>query len=140
MSAATARQLLTEGGYTCVFCKDGTVHTSTERGVKPLVAFYRANTPLKGFAAADKVVGKGAAFLYVLLGVTALHANVISHAAHDLLVRHGIALTYDTLVPVIVNRAGNGTCPFEKAVLAVEDADEAYRVICAKLDELGIKV
>ena len=56
MSAATARQLLTEGGYTCVFCKDGTVHTSTERGVKPLVAFYRANTPLKGFAQVPEIL------------------------------------------------------------------------------------
>ena len=65
-----AIDILNSGQYTCVLCKDNEIHISTERGVKPLLEWLESGIALKGFSAADKVVGKAAAFLYVLLGVT----------------------------------------------------------------------
>ena len=73
-----AKTLLAEGGYTCVICGGDKVYTSHERGVKPLLELLEQGAELKGFSAADRVVGKAAAFLYVLLGVSAVYAGVIS--------------------------------------------------------------
>lgn len=44
-------------------CKGSTIYISTERGVKPLIDRIDDGTDLQGFSAADKVVGKAAAFL-----------------------------------------------------------------------------
>ena len=51
-----AKSLLQSGGYTCVLCKDDTIHTSSHRGIRPLLELLE--TDVAGFYAADKVVGR----------------------------------------------------------------------------------
>ena len=135
-----ARQILTAGGYTCVLRKGGTVYTATERGVKPLVRWLTEGMDARGFTAADKVVGRATAYLYVLLGVKEVWAAVMSEAAAEVLNRHSIASSQDKLVPNIINRAGTGICPFEEAVLEIRDPREAYTAIRAKMREMNITV
>lgn len=132
----TARELLAQGGYTVVLCRDDVTYTDTRRGVAPLLALLDSATDVVGFAAADKVVGKAAAFLYLRLGVASVHATVISAPAYDLLTAHGVPVTYDTLVPAIRNRAGDGYCPMETATLPLTDAMEAECAIRQTLAEL----
>ena len=62
-----AKKLLEKNGYTCVLIKDEKEIFSFERGVKPLLNFIDKGEDFYGFFVADKVVGKAAAFLYVLL-------------------------------------------------------------------------
>ena len=131
-----AKALLSEGGYTVVLCRGEITHTDTRRGVAPLLALLDADTDVTDFAAADKVVGKAAAFLYLRLGVAAVHAGVISAPARDLLTAHGVAATYDTLVPAIRNRAGDGYCPMETVTLPLTDPVEAEAAIRARLAEI----
>lgn len=133
----TAKQHLGDGAYTCVLCCGEKTYHSELRGVRPLVEWLENGTDLKGFSAADKVVGKATAFLYILLGVTAVYARVISRSALQLLQQHGISAEYDTLAENIINRKGDGICPFEMAVLEVDDPYEAFRVICHKRQELS---
>ena len=106
-----ARQCLQSGDYTCVLCKGKTVHTSTERGVKPLLRWIASGEDFSGFSAADKVVGKGAAFLYVRLGVKAVYATVISKSAWQVLQTHEIPVECGQIVENIINRKGDGICP-----------------------------
>ena len=103
-----AKAVLAEGDYTVALCRGDVTYTDTRRGVAPLLALLDAGTDVTAFAAADKVVGKAAAFLYLRLGVAAVHAGVMSAPAHDLLAAHGVAVTCDTLVQAIRNRAGDG--------------------------------
>jgi len=131
-----ARTLLTEGGYTVVLCRGDVTYTDTRRGVAPLLGLLDAGTDVTAFAAADKVVGKAAAFLYLRLGVGAVHAGVISAPARDLLTAYGISVTYDALVPAIRNRAGDGYCPMETVCLPLSDPAEAETAIRARLAEL----
>ena len=114
-----AKTALDQGGYTCVLCRGEQVLTSSQRGVRPLAAWYAAKEDFSGFSAADKVVGKATAFLYVLLKV--------SHV-------------YDTLTEHIINRQGTGVCPFEAAVLETVDPTTAYALIREKMTELGIEI
>ena len=120
---------LIDGGYTCVLCQGDAVYTSQERGVAPLLAFLESGTSFVGFSAADKVVGRATAFLYVLLGVTHLHAHVLSGGAKEVLDQHHIFSTFDTLVPHIINRQGDGVCPFEAAVQNTSDPSAALTLI-----------
>ncbi len=132
------KELLINSNDTCVLCKGERVYRSDLRGVKPLVMWLESGEDFKGFSAADKVVGKGAAFLYVLLQVEKLYANVISESALCVLRKHNIEVQYSTLVENIINRRGDGICPFEEAVLDIDDKDEAFSAIKAKMTELNI--
>lgn len=133
-----AKELLLSGDYTCVVCKNNSIYTSKLRGVKPLFNWYTDKMDFSGFSAADKVVGKGAAFLYVMLNVKNIYAGVISSSALEVLQKHHIDVEYKMSVDNIINRKGNGICPFEAAVLNIEDKDEAYEAIWKKVQELGV--
>ena len=131
-----ALSLLNEGGYTCVVCRGDTIHTATERGVKPLLNWLDSGLALAGFCAADKVVGRATAFLYCLLGVTEVYANVMSRPAAEVLRAHGIAAEAGTLVDGIINRKGTGPCPFEAAVMEITDKSAALTAIRQKLAQM----
>ncbi len=127
-----ARELLAAGDYTCVVCQNGTAHTTHDRGVKPLLTWLDQGLDLKDFSAADRVVGRATAFLYVLLGVRAVSARVMSQPAVQVLQAHGIEAWPETLVPGIINRQGSGPCPFEEAVLTIHDPAQALDAIRAR--------
>ena len=124
-----ALDLLNSGDYTCVACKEEVVYTTTQRGVAPLLNWLDSKTDLKDFSAADRVVGRGAAFLYCLLGVKEVYALVMSRPAAEVLQSHGILADAGTFVEGIVNRTGTGPCPFEAAVMDIQDTQEALNAI-----------
>ena len=131
-----ARCILESTDCTCVFCKDDTVLTDRRRGVRPLLDLLEQEMNVVGFSAADKVVGKAAAYLYCLLGVSELYAGVISQPALSVLEAHGIVISYSKLVPSIQNRTQNGPCPMEHAVWEISDPKEALTAIYAALEQL----
>ena len=133
-----AKCLLETGSYTCVLCKGSITHTATERGVKPLVRWLTENLDAKDFSAADRVVGRATAFLYLLLGAKEVYAHVMSRAAAEVLAQGGIAHSCTTLVDNIINRQGTGICPFEEAVLQITDPQEALRAIREKMAKMNI--
>ena len=124
-----ALDLLNSGNYTCVACKEEVVYTTTQRGVTPLLNWLDSKTDLKDFSAADRVVGRGAAFLYCLLGVKEVYALVMSRPAAEVLQSHGILADAGTFVEGIINRAGTGPCPFEAAVMDIQNTQEALNAI-----------
>lgn len=133
-----ARTLLDEQQLTCAFVKGDWVYTSTGRGVKPLLNCLDQPQKRSRFAAADKVVGKAAAFLYVLLEAREVYAGVISKPALTVLEEAGIEVTYDCLVDAIRNRAGNGGCPMEMAVWNICDPQEALKAVLTKVKDVKI--
>ena len=134
-----AKTKLEQENYTCVLTDGERFFTSRERGVKPIVEFIASKSLPKGLFAADKVVGKATAYLYILLEIKSLYAKVISKPALKALGENGIEVKYESLVDNIINRKGDGICPFEMAVLKINDANEAYTAILDKMTELNIK-
>ena len=132
------KQRLAEGEFTCVLKKDEKVYESKQRGVKPLVELLASNADFTSCDAADRVVGKATAFLYVLIGARAVYARVISKSALVVLSERGITVEYESLAEYIVNRKGDGRCPFEELVLNENDEKIAYQKIKTKLSELGL--
>ncbi len=134
-----AKISLKAGGYTCVLVRDGNECVSTERGVKPLVCWVKSGADFYGYCAADKVVGRATAFLYAIMGVRAVYADVISRSALEVLQKYRIEVEYALLVEHIINRAGDGICPFERTVLAIDDKAAAYQAILHEMAQLNIK-
>lgn len=136
-SLESIKRLLGEEGYTCVLSDGETVLTSRERGVKPLVQLIESGTDLRGFFAADKIVGKAAALLYAHMGVAEIYAEVAGEGAAEVCRRFGIKLTYGELTPKIINRRGDGICPMERTVAEIDEPREALAAIKETLKRLS---
>lgn len=126
-------------GHSLALCKDGGIITSDKRGVAPMVGFIRDGRDLRGYSAADKVVGKAAATLFIKAGITALHAVTLSKSAETLLKSHGVETSCDNLTEYIINRDKTGLCPMEQTVLGTDDIEEGTKLIIQKLDEMMSK-
>ena len=108
----------------------GEIRVFRRRGVIDLFELSEtAPAFLRGASVADKVVGRGAALLFVRGGVARLYARVISGGALSVLRRGGIEVEYATEVPNIINRAGTGICPVEQLTASTDSPDEAYLLI-----------
>lgn len=138
MDLITAKNLLETGSYTCVLCRDNTIYTATERGVKPLVRWLTEELEATDFSAADRVVGRATAYLYRLLGVKEVYAQVMSRAAAEVLEAGRICHSCEKLVDNIINRQGTGICPFEAAVLHIQDSQTALTAIREKMAQMNI--
>jgi len=132
-----AVDLLQAEGYTCVLVKEGQVYTATQRGVKPLMQWLDSGMDFSGFCAADKVVGKAAAYLYVLMGIRALYAGVISAPAVEVLRSSGIEACWQEQVDAIRNRTNTGFCPMEQAVIGAKTPQQAKEQIAQTLIRLA---
>lgn len=101
-------------GCSCVILNRGEMTICRERGVADLYRILHANPALlRGAFVADKVIGKGAAALMIVGGVSRVYADVISLPALALFETTGIPVEYAELVPGIINRSGTGPCPVE---------------------------
>ena len=136
MDIENAKKILSQGTHTCVLCRGEDTVCSNARGVKPLLDLWDTGTDCSGYSAADKVVGRATAFLYCLLGVKSLHAQVLSKPALQVLENARIAITWDTLVEGIRNRENTGPCPMEYATRDVQTPQQALEAIRQTLQAL----
>ena len=130
-----AKKTLQVEGLSLTIVKENEVlFKSRESGVKSLVeAVGRCGSSLEGAAAADRVVGKAAAFICVHAKLSNVYAHVMSRLGEAVLKRHSIPSHHNTLVPNILNRLGTDMCPFEKIVLEIDSPEEAFQMISHRL-------
>ncbi|MGL4410988.1 MAG: DUF1893 domain-containing protein [Bacteroidales bacterium] len=134
-------EMLRVGNHSCVIESGDEVRSFMRRGVIDIYELL-VNEPsfLKGARIADKVVGKAAASLMILGGVTHLHTEVISEMALELLQSNGVVVSYSKVVPYIINREGNDWCPLEKASFEINSADEIFPIIDSFLKRVMYKI
>lgn len=131
-----AKKILEKGGHSCVFVSENETFISDERGVKPLLGLLSDKKDMSAFCAADKIVGRAAAFLYVLLGIKEVYAEVLSKKARPVFEKYGISVFAGTETEEIINRGKTGICPMEKAVENEENPEEARRKTEKTLENL----
>ena len=135
-AVASALQLLRDGQAACVVLRDGEiVRAETGRGVAPMIRLYEDGA-LQGAYVVDKIVGKAAAMLMTLGGISGCYALTVSRAALDWFVGHGIPVEYEVCAEYIVNRTGDGMCPMEQTVKELTDATEALAALKQKIADL----
>lgn len=120
-------------GHTLCLCKDGEKLYSDERGIKPIMGFIERGFDLSGYSAADIVVGKAAAMLFVKCKIKAVYAKTLSLHGEKVLKEYGIEYGFSNLTEKIINRTGDDICPMEKTVLLLSDPEEAYIALKNKI-------
>ena len=128
-----AKEEYNKGQYTLVICKDADIVTSDITGIKPLINLIEEKKEYKGYSAADKIVGRAAAFLYTLLEVKNIYGEIMSKGATEILKNAKINFEYKTLTDFIENRKKDGMCPMDEAVKNINDPKEAYKAIKEKI-------
>lgn len=122
---------------TCIILKDATIiYTSTKRGVAPLIDFYEQNGIQEHLIVIDRIVGKAAALLAVLIGAKTISTPIISRDAYQFLLQYDIDVQYIQIVDYIINRDHTGRCPIESSVLTINNPEEGYTKIKHTLQTL----
>jgi len=80
-----------------------------------LIYIEEFEPPPEGTTVFDRVIGNAAALLMKKASCREAYSTVGSEIAAESLERMGIPHYFQTTVPFIINRAGEGMCPFEKA-------------------------
>jgi len=134
-------QRLRREGLNLIVLREGrTLFTSSEEGMRPL---YEAINNLglfvlEGSVIVDKIVGKAAALILSYFKAKEVHCATLSVRGREVLDRYGIKHYSEGLTEEIMNKLGTGICPFEKAVLDVDDPEEGYERVYARLKSLGL--
>ncbi|HPX32173.1 MAG TPA: DUF1893 domain-containing protein [Erysipelotrichaceae bacterium] len=128
-----AKKLLIDD-ITLVLVKGDQVITSEKRGISFLLSLACENK-YQGYSAADKIVGKAAAFLYVIMQVENVYGETITKRAVEILRQANINVEYKILTENIINRTNTGLCPMELIVLNIEDKEEAFMALKKKINE-----
>ncbi len=131
------KNLLLAQEHSCVFGNEETYFYSDLKGIRPLMQFIQEDK--KGYYVADKIVGKAAAYLFILLEVKAVYADTISVAGLKVLEENNIPVYYRQLVEYIINRTGDDMCPMEKTVKDIDDPKAAHRALAEKIKEMQVK-
>lgn len=126
-------------GHTVCLCKGGKCLYSQTRGIAPMMNFIAEGVDLTGYSAADLVVGKAVALLFVKCGVKSVYGKTLSKSAQRVFELYGIAYEYGTLADGIINRDGTDICPMEKSVLCTDDAEEGYKILLNKIQQMRSK-
>ena len=123
-------------GHSICLCKNGSWFTDDGRGISPMMRLIAQGRDLSGYAAADTIVGKAAAMLFAKAGIREVYGEVMSKAGYDCLQQHLIPCSYGTLTERIINRNGDGICPMELTVAAIDDCEEAYLALKERLSKM----
>lgn len=118
-----AKQTLLREAMTLVAAKNGKVlFRSKSHGVNDLLTMIDdLGRITEGASLADSVVGRAAALLCVYCGIVAVYGAKMSEGAESILRARGVRCEFGTLVPKILNRAKDDICPFDRAVLGIDD-------------------
>ena len=132
------RRMIAEGKAECVVIRGGRMFSERGRGVSPLLELHdhREAGFLRGATVVDKVIGRAAAMIAVAGGATRVHGEVMSEDGKALLESRGIAVTYGTLVPRILNADKSDLCPLEKSVEGIDDPEQALTALRKRIEEL----
>ena len=123
-------------GHSLCLVKDGNILFSDKKGIAPMMDFIADNTPLRGYSAADLIVGKAAAMLFAKCQIKEVFAKTLSEEGKKMLEKHNIAFEYETLTSRIINRAGTDICPMEKTVAGIDSIEDGYLALKEKLQEM----
>ncbi len=121
-----------------VYLGGHSLFSSTDAGIKPMYLAYTQGFDFSNASGADKVVGLGAAAFWAAMHIGCLHAVIISQPALDYLIENGTDVTYNTLVPKIKNREGNGFCPIETLAMASASFEDFLKGTQAFLEGLNL--
>jgi hypothetical protein len=122
------------GNSLMVYNDEELIFESALGGIRPhLKAIDELGSLLEGTLMVDKILGRAAAFLVIYSKAAEAITNVVSSPGKQVLDAHNLKFSYREEVEHIKMKNGVIYCPFEGMVQGIDDPDEAYRAIVAKM-------
>jgi len=134
-----AKEVLHKKNLTLAIVKESKVlFESRAHGVSAFLdALEKFGFKMKAASVADKVVGKAIALLCIHAGIQAVYALNLSLKAKQVLERNAVHLEWEIIVDKILNASRTDICPFEKAVIKIDNPKEAYKKLKALSEKLS---
>ncbi len=112
---------------------------SQGKGIQPLLTALEQKEVFRRSSLdwGDKLVGRAAAFLLVLLCPRSVFAATASSGALDILKHAGIPCSCDALIPIVLTPDRTKLCPMEEAVRNLEDPLPALVALQKKVAEMN---
>jgi len=134
-----AISMIRSGKATCVTVKKNKITSAASpQGIAHLIDLYDKGI-LQGTFVADTIVGKAAAMIFTLAGVSGCYGQTMSVNGEKWLTDNNIPHTYDNKTEIIQNRKGDGMCPMEATVLNIDNPEEGLALLRATVKELRSK-
>ncbi len=108
-----------------IMSQGGVIFRSQRKGIAPLICYIEQAPLTEEVIAFDKVTGNAAALLLKKANGRAVFSSTGSQLAAETLRGFGIEAHFAHIVPYIINRSGNGMCPFERLSLG-KSPEEFY--------------
>ncbi len=126
-----AKQIFEKDGAAFVLVLAGRVLAQgTRDGIGELLAAVETlGAQAHGASLADKIVGKAVAMVAASANLRAVYSPLASDTAQRVLARRQIELTADRVVPLILNKRGDGPCPMERLTLPFEEPLDAVKAL-----------
>ncbi len=122
-----AKSLLEKERASLVLIREGQEpHIDFRSGLIPLWEAYRDGN-WSGGVLADRVIGRGAAFLAVDMELISIYSPLMSRGAVEIFKKWGIEFKYELQVERIRDRSGKGLCPMEALLEGIEESHTAIQ-------------
>jgi len=122
-----AKNLLEKERASLVLIREGQEpHIDFRSGLIPLWEAYRDGN-WSGGVLADRVIGRGAAFLAVDMELISIYSPLMSRGAVEIFKKWGIEFKYELQVERIRDRSGKGLCPMEALLEGIEESHTAIQ-------------
>ena len=134
MNADKCRQVMHRENLTIVIADDdGILLRSRKKGILPMLDLLELmeTTGCRPKYQSDRILGKAASIISLHCGIREVYSDVVSQSALDIAERNGIAISYETAVPMILNPARTQEGPFEVMLhdVSENDFDQAMAII-----------
>ena len=125
----TAKEEFSKDDYSFVIAGEGKIITNKEKGLKSVIDLIESGKDFSEYSLCDKITGRAAAFLYVLLGIEAVHAKKMAKLAVQILDRAEIEYSYDEMIETVLDAQMKEIDPVELSVLRSGSAIQAIEDI-----------
>ncbi len=123
------------GNSLMIYKEDELIFESDLGGIRPhLKAIDELGSELEDSLMVDKILGRAAAFLVIYAKAAEAQTLLVSSPGKQVLEANGIKFYAREEVPHIKMENGVIYCPFESMVQGINDPDEAYKAIVAKME------
>ncbi len=130
--------LIRRGEASAVAARNGVICArESGHGVQPLLGLLDGGK-LRGALVVDKVIGRAAAAICIVGGVRQVHGLLMGEEAKRFLAAHGVPATADRIVPKILNRDLDASCPLEARVADETDPQKMVEALRRFLSRGGI--
>jgi hypothetical protein len=131
---------LDASGLNLMILKDGVIaFSSAGKGISPLLEAVETLGlgQLAGSMVVDRVVGKAAALIMGYFKAACVYTEVLSRRGAASLDACGISCCTEEIIEEVLNKDGTDICPFEKAVLNIENPAEGYHILKKTMKRLS---